>query len=653
MIHSQIKLPFSLILMMAFVLISMQGYAQLPDPHHFCSHAKSKGNTSRQSHFNYKNHDAYNIHFYYLNLWAETNHTNINGFAELQANITSNTLDTIFLELTNSLIVDSVIFNHQNINFNHIAGDILYFSPSLKMLKDESFIARVYYHGQANNSGSGRGYNSKDSFHGTRVNWTLSEPFYSKDWWPCKQDLQDKADSVWVFVSTSKENKVGSNGLLTATVPLGDDKIRYEWKSHYPIAYYLISFSMAKYMEYSFYTPLKNNKSVWMQNYLYPDSAMYKSQKALIDCTKIEMNLLREKYGEYPFIDEKYGHCISRIGGGMEHQTMTTQVNFSFHMSIHEMGHSWFGNQVTCATWNDIWLNEGFATYTQYLGLEYLRDKSMADGFMAAIQSVVMREPDGSVYVPDDELENRDRIFSGRLSYYKGATIIHMIRYLLNNDDLFFLVLQEYQSRYAYQTATTEDFIAVLEELSNKSFTDFFNLWYYGEGYPIYHFEWEQAVNNKFSLNSEQESSTPLTSFFDMVYDVQIFFTNGTDTTIVIHQEQAKQNILLLLNKRVKAVVPNPNSQNLMDVQGVYSGLSLPGIIKIEPNPAHDFALIRFANISPTRRISIYNSSLQLIEELDASSKYIELDVKPYSRGIYFIQISDGLNVVLEKLVKY
>ena len=653
MVHSQFKLLFSFILISITILIGQIAYAQLPDPHDFCSHTKSSGKINRQAHFNYANHDAYDIHFYYLNLRAETNHTLISGFAELQASIISNTLDTVYLELTNSLIVDSVILNHHKVSFNHIAEDILFFSPPQKILQGESLIARIYYHGQANNSESGRGYNSEDSYHGTRVNWTLSEPFYSKDWWPCKQDLQDKADSVWVFISTSKENKVGSNGLLSATVPLPNDQVRYEWKSYYPIAYYLISFSMAKYMEYSFYTPPINNKSVWIQNYIYPDSAMYKSEKTLIDCTKIEMNLLREKYGEYPFIDEKYGHCISRIGGGMEHQTMTTQVNFSFHLSIHEMGHSWFGDQVTCATWNDIWLNEGFATYTQFLGLEYLADREMANGFMAAMQSVVMREAAGSVYVPEDEIENRDRIFSGRLSYYKGATIIHMIRYLLHDDELFFHVLQEFQSRYAYQTATAEDFKDVLEELSNKSFTDFFDLWYYGEGYPIYHFEWEQAVNNHFILSAEQESSTSLSPFFDMVYDVQLFFTNGSDTIISIHQEQAKQKVEFQLKKRVKAVIPNPKSWNLMDVQGVYTGLTLPGIIKIEPNPTHNFALIRFANIAPQRRISIYNSSLQLIEESDASGKYIEVDVESYSRGIYFIQISDGVNVVLEKLVKY
>ena len=651
--HLFSKLLYLYALVIAFLFLGKHTCAQLPKPSEFCSHTKSTDRKVRQASFDYSKHDTYDVYFYYLNLQAETDDTFLNGFVEIQSEITSDVLDTVYLELNSSLQVDSVIYNGQNISFTHDSDHLLFFSPFAKAYKNELFTARVYYHGFANNSGKGRGYNSEDSGHGTRVNWTLSEPFYSLDWWPCKQDLEDKADSVWVFITTSDKNKVGSNGVLTSSIALTDGKTRYEWKSNYPIAYYLISISLAEYMEYSFFTPKLNNKQVWIQNYLYPDSSMYKSQKALIDCTKIQMNLLREKYGEYPFIEEKYGHSISRIGGGMEHQTMTTQVNFGFHLTIHEMGHSWFGNNVTCASWSDIWLNEGFATYTQYIGLENFANKATADGFMAAMQSVVMREPEGSVYVPKDELNNRDRIFSGRLSYYKGATIIHMIRYLLNNDDLFFYVLQEYQSRYAYQVATAEDFKQVLEELSGLSFTQFFDLWYYGEGYPIYNFEWEQGINNEFKLVMDQKPSTPNNPFFEMDYNLKIFFTNGSDTIIKIHQEQEEQSLFLALNKTVKAVVPNPNSWNLMSVKGVYSGLSLPGTVKVEPNPAHESVLIRFANVNPQRKILVYNSSLQFIEETLAFEKYNKIDISQYAAGVYFIQIQDGNTAVLKKMVKY
>lgn len=644
--------PFICFVLALFFIMGQVSYAQLPDPVALCSHSKVSKEKTRQAKIDYSQFDEFDVSFYKLDIHVETENTFIEGYVDIYAQAISE-IDTLYLELSHVLSVDSVFINDKKVNFFHNSDGLIKVLPTAKLIEGESFKSRVYYHGTAIDAGSERGYLSENSNHGTQVNWTLSEPFYSKDWWPCKQDLLDKSDSVWVFVTTSNKNKVGSNGLLTATVELENEKVRYEWKSKYPIAYYLISIALAEYMEYSFFTPELNGKQVWIQNYLYPDSAMYKSQKALIDCTKIQMNLLREKYGEYPFIDEKYGHSISRIGGGMEHQTMTTQVNFSFHLTIHEMGHSWFGNHVTCASWNHIWLNEGFATYTQYLGLENFSGEASANGFLAAMQSVVMREPDGSVFVPNEFINDRSRIFSGRLSYYKGATIIHMIRYMLNDDDLFFHILREYQSRFAYQTATSDDFQEVLEELSGKDFNSFFDLWLYGEGYPIYEFEWEQNVNNELFIYSKQESSTQITPFFEMNFDTQIFFADGSSSIITIHQKEKEEKISINFDKRVKAVIPNPNSSNLMQVKGVYSGMNLPGTIKVEPNPAHDFVLVSFANHQPLRKIRVLNSALQLIEEIDAIENQMRLNISFYPAGIYFIQSLNAGNQSLVKFVKY
>ena len=629
-----------------------KSFAQLPDPKDFCSHFTAKEHhSSRQAFLYYDDYDAYDISFYYINLWAETDNSFINGFVEIKAQSLDNNLDTLYLELSKQLQVDSILFNEMMVPFTHTENDILFFSPKDIIPPNTSFDVIIYYQGQAHYSGNGQGYNNKLR-HNKRISWTLSEPFYSKDWWPCKQDLQDKADSIWVFISTSDKNKVGSNGILTNSIPLENNKIRYEWKSRYPIAYYLISISIAEYMEYNFYSSA-NNEGVWMQNYLYADSSIYKSQKALIDCTQLEMNLLREKYGEYPFIDEKYGHCITPISGGMEHQTMTTQNSFNWHLSIHEMGHSWFGNHVTCAQWNDIWINEGFATYTQFIGLENMLNSESAQAFMAAMQSVVMRKPDGSVYVPDEFIADRDRIFSGRLSYYKGATIIHMIRYLLADDELFFQVLQEFQNRYAFSTASGEDFKTVLEELSGKDFDAFFNLWYYEEGFPIYHFEWNQNTDKTLDIKSFQKSSTSKSSLFDMYFDLMIYFKDGSDTLIQIHQQETEHIISLHLHKTVYDIVPNPYNWNLMEVDGVFSNITLPGVVNIQPNPAHDLISIRFANTKPKRKIALYNANLKMIQELNAMENYIEIDISHFAVGIYFIKISDQHQQQLRKFIKY
>lgn len=625
--------------------------AQLPLPEDFCHHAKSGFSPSRAAQLDYSKHDLFDVHFYFLNLSVETTDTYIDGKTIIQATSLSN-IDTIYLELSHQLEISKILVNQLAAQFIHQGTDILEIICPMEIPQETIFEIEIQYSGTTV-SENGRGYNTANSYHGTRVNWTLSEPFYSKDWWPCKQELEDKADSVWVFVTTSNKNKVGSNGLLTNTVALENEKVRYEWKSRYPIAYYLISIALAEYMEYSFYSPSPEGKEVWMLNYLYPDSAMYKTQKTLIDCTHVQMNLLQEKYGSYPFIEEKYGHCISPIGGGMEHQTMTTQRDFQFHLTIHEMGHSWFGNQVTCEQWNDIWINEGFATYSQYLGLEHLANQQSADAFNAAMQSVVMREPDGSVYVPDEYLEDRDRIFSGRLSYYKGSVIIQMIRYLLEDDELFFHVLQEFQTRYAYQTATGEDFKEVLEELSQQDFDGFFDLWYYGEGYPIYEFHWQQDVSGQFKVESQQESSTPKTDFFPMKYDMLLFFEDGTDKLIQVSQEKPFESFEFDFVKRVSNILPNPRSQNLMHVKSVNTGMLFPEEMSIEPNPATSAFILRFANTHLDREIEIYNSTLQLIETQDAPHQNQYIECHSWAKGIYFIKVKSDKKESLKKLVKF
>ncbi len=634
-----------------YCALVLTSFAQLQNPEEFCSHAKPVNIEKRTALVDYKHHDAYNVLFYHLNLNAESHTTFLSGEVSIKAKVMEESLDTLVLELSDVFEIESIKQNDQSLSFLHENDQLLVFF-SEQLLADDLFEIKIKYQGTAISSG-GRGYNLANPNQGTLVTYTLSEPFYSKDWWPCKQDLEDKADSVWVFVTTSKENKVGSNGLLVHTEELDNDKVRYEWKSKYPIAYYLISIAIAEYIEYSFVIDNEEGNHVFMQNYLYPDSVMFKNQKALIDCTYLQMNLLQEKYGTYPFIHEKYGHSIAPLGGGMEHQTMTTQSSFAFHLTIHEMGHSWFGNQVTCARWNDIWINEGFATYTQYLGLQYLADEPSADGFMAAMQSVVMREPDGSVYVPDEFIEDRSRIFSGRLSYYKGATIIQMIRYLLNNDDLFFSVLREFQARFKNQTATGEDFKAVLEELSGRDFKEFFELWYYGEGYPIYDFQWQQDVNNKLTLSSIQQTSTDKTSFFPMEFDILLFFEDGSQELFSVEQDQKENEFIFKLDKRLKNILPNPRSQNLMKVLSVRQGILEPSEIRLEPNPASERCVIRFGNYKPDRIIKIFDTEQKLIVELKAEQLTQILDLSSWASGVYFIQILDENTSILKKLVKY
>jgi aminopeptidase N len=198
--------------------------------------------------------------------------------------------------------------------------------------------------------------------------------------------------------------------------------------------------SVSKYVEYNVFAhPAGSTDSILIQNYIYDNPATLQNFKNDIDETADFLEYFSTIYGPYPFPNEKYGHCMAPLGGGMEHQTMTTQGTFSKGLTSHELAHQWFGDHVTCGSWADIWVNEGFATYSEYLMLSKLYPNE-ASAEMSGNHNQVLQQAGGAVWVEDSL--NGSRLFSGRLTYAKGAAIIHTFRFIMNNDSAFFRALK-------------------------------------------------------------------------------------------------------------------------------------------------------------------------------------------------------------------
>ena len=196
------------------------------------------------------------------------------------------------------------------------------------------------------------------------VIWSLSEPYGAKDWWPCKSTLDDKIDSIDMFVTTPSQFRVASNGLLVSETANGSNKT-FHWKHRYPIATYLIAVAVTNYAVYSNYVPLSGNDQLQILNYVYPEDTALTQPQTLRAINF--MQIFDSMYVSYPFIKEKYGHAEFGWGGGMEHQTMSFlgKKAFNFEIIAHEMGHQWFGIKVTNGDWTDLWLHEGFADLIQ------------------------------------------------------------------------------------------------------------------------------------------------------------------------------------------------------------------------------------------------------------------------------------------------
>jgi aminopeptidase N len=602
----------------------------------------------------------YNVHFYWLDISVNPLSTYINGNVTIGATTLVDKLDTFAVELIPEMAIDSAFMNGAKLDKPVRNADNVLFPISEIQGKGSPFSVKIYYHGTSPTggffSGVSTAYNKTWDKH---VAWTLSEPFAAKTWFPVKQDLKDKADSAWIFLTVDSNYMAGSEGLLTRVVDLGNGKKRYEWKTRYPIDYYLLSYAVADYRDFSFYAHPDNptGDSVLVQNYIYNSDEYLLQNKSRIKRTGDFIDLYVKLFGPYPFRKEKYGQCLTELHGGMEHQTMTTLGNFGFDLVAHELGHMWFGDNVTCADWSDIWVNEGFATYADYLSNEYILGDSIAKIFILKAQKSAMSQPGGTVFVPEDQIYmgNEWRIFNGRLSYDKGAAIIHMLRHEIDNDSVFFRILKTYQVRFAGSTATGDDFKSVVNDVTGKDYTWFFKQWYYGEGYPLYSIEWYDSANTV-HVSSTQSTSTDNPGFFKMWMDYEFQFENGHDTLIRLQQTTNVNHYEITLPGKVKGIVLDPNAWTLEKISKVdYVGVQNrknPAYFNMGPVPAQRVLYLSFDHpANEPKKIWVTDISGRIVLKATTRLQSFSINTSRFRKGLYLVRVETSGHIFVRKFI--
>lgn len=378
----------------------------------------------------------------------------------------------------------------------------------------EAFNVKVTYGGTPAGGGFGSiTFRTRSS--GASEAYTLSETDFAYTWFPCKENNTDKcvADMKFTVPNTMK---VASNGVLQSTTPASGNRLTYHWKTNYPTATYLYCFSVTNFNEYSQtwnYTPASGpSVSMPMSFWLYPESDTLANRNVWFNTANMLTAFSPEtRMGLYPFANEKYGMYQFGFGGGMEHQTCTGQGVFDESVTAHELGHQWWGDNVTCATWNHIWLNEGFATYMEALWSEWRPGSS---GLAALKSAMAARRPssvNGTVWSPSTT--DMNRIFSSDFSYRKGGWVLHMLRGVMG-DTNFFQAMRDYRAALGGGAATTEEFQAVCEAVHGSSLNYFFQQWVYQPGAPAYQVGWQniEAGGRKFIelyINQTQSASYP------------------------------------------------------------------------------------------------------------------------------------------------
>lgn len=604
--------------------------------------------------------EEYDVTHVKFNVALNDTAADISGDVTTTARVTSANMANYVFELIDECIIDSVKINGQIQPCTLTPGTVIRTVTLNNPLNNgDIFTAQVFYHGHNISllGPSGKGLRHGIDGWGVPATFTRCEPYYSNRWWPCKQSLQDKVDSLDMWITVADTLKAGCNGSLINVTNVAPGFKRYEWKTQYPTDYYLISISVANYTDYSYYMHFTGSTdSLLVQNYVFDKQLTTAGLKPMLDSVGLVIDYFSTLFGRYPFSKEKYGHCFVPIpGAATEHQTMTSFGTYDMGLLAHELGHQWFGDNVTCGTWKDIWLNEGFATYMEYLFIEHFRGSAAALTQRKLIKSTATGVSKGSVYVDDTTSESR--ILDTRLTYYKGGGVLHMLRYLVNNDNQFFNFLEQYNQQYRFSTATTDDFKQLAENTFSRNLDTFFDQWIYKEGYPKISARWFQDPSGIFYLELTQKPSAPTSiSYFALPLEINLRSSAG-DTLIKVYNNAVVQFYSLPVGREITGLQIDPNAHVLCK-QGTIVKDATTAIgdvvlssINIYPNPSDNGWYVN--NLPLQAKLTLKDITGKQVWKAIAGADKILIPANSLVYGTYILDVQvNGKNTTHYKLVK-
>lgn len=477
------------------------------------------------------NQSSFDVRYYGIDVSIDYPSEWIEGFVDCKIVSLVSGLNAVDLNLHDDLTVTSVTVNGSPAAYSHF-NHLLAITSPVSFADGEEFEMRVYYEGHPV---SGYGYTDGGmgflNHGGNEICWTATEPFGSRNWWPCKDTPSDKADSIDIYIERAAVYDVAANGVMVSDTDIGGGRKRVHWKHNYPIVTYLVAITMADFI-------VEQKTWNWhefsMPVYSFTLPNAYESREVFDTLTLTMLNHYSDAFCVYPFVNEKLANANCGVYGTMEHQTCSFHDPFAdyydrVYLLIHENGHQWFGDMITCETFNHIWLNEGMTTWGEAIfmegqfGEQAYHDRVHGYRYLGG----------GTIFVED---VYNDVIFDGSLSYAKASWVPHMLRGMLG-DSLFFQFINDWcESSFKYGTATTEDFTSVLNSSTGEDLSWFVNQWIYGEGHPDYQVSWECApdTDSGYLLTYIIEQTQTGGTYFKMPIQTGFTTTGGQkDTTIM------------------------------------------------------------------------------------------------------------------------
>lgn len=492
---------------------------------------------------------AMDVQHYRLDLRVDPESKSLRGVAEVRAKLTSEAATELMLDLSQAMVVDAVTLNGTPARFTHQDQRIRITTPEPQS-RGASLSLVVSYHGTP----SGKGF-TFDAHDGRPAISNYGLPFTARQWWPNKDDPADKADSAEVLITVPQPLIAASNGKLAATTVNTDGTRTYRWQVQYPIYPDVISVAIGEYTVFEDVYRAADGTTMPLVYYVFAEDEANARRDFSVLPDMMRSHVAR--FGEYPYLREKYGIAAFMTHSFREHQTLPsysrkliTGDHTNDEILAHELAHQWFGNSLSVRDWRHVWLNEGFSTYAAMLWQER-RDGRAA--YVAALTTAAQDDLEGSVII-DDVTDNK-KMF-GATTFQKGAWVLHMLRHVMG-DGRFFAALRAYVAEYSYRNVTTEDFRAVCERFYGKSLDWFFQQWIYGSSRPVYQLSWTGGEQGKdLALTVRQVQSNAST--FTMPLDIQVVTSEGAQR-LVVWNDRKEQTFSIPVRKKPVSVAIDPD----------------------------------------------------------------------------------------------
>ncbi len=463
--------------------------------------------------------------------------------------------------LNGSMAIDSVRL--AGVSFVHVS-DTLFVSLDRTYQPGENFEIQIFYrHKNVNDKGF-------YSFNGTV--FTDSPPEGARKWMPCWDRPSDKAK--WELTASVKSPaQLGSTGIMVEPAIVSGDTIIYHWKSEFPVSTYLIAISSKVNFETftKSWSKLSNpSDSIPILIFHSPGENMAVIDNSIIPIT----DFFSSRFGDYPF--EKIGFATLNNQfpwGGMENQSMVNlKPNGYADMNLiaHEHAHQWFGNMITCATWADIWLNEGFGTYCQNLWVEHHEGQKAYEKSMRALANYYIKANPGwpvvqrewEVHTPSGE-----NLYNQAISYNKGACVLYMLRYVLG-DSLFFKAMHDYANEpgLKFKNAFTEDFTRIINSVTKDDLSWFFKQWIYGPNHPVYanYLRIDSIADHSWKVDIVINQTQSNADFFKMPVQLLTEFKDGTDTLLTVMNNENNQEFSFNFHRKPVKIIFDPEQKILL-----------------------------------------------------------------------------------------